>query len=64
MVLDPSLDKDNFSRFFTGLTEKGYELTFRAPKDVTPAIIKDDVAAFSHVVLFTPDTKSACIRFS
>ena len=36
----------------------GYNLTFRAPKDTSPQIIDDDVPNFSHVILFTPETKS------
>lgn len=60
VVLDPALDRDNFSRFFDGLAGRGYELTFRAPKDVKPAVIADDVAQFAHVVLFAPDAKSTC----
>ena len=59
VLLEPSLDKGNFSTFFNGLTESGYELTFRAPRDTKPAIIEDDVAQFSHVVVFAPDTKSS-----
>ncbi|KAJ8454128.1 hypothetical protein ONZ45_g19425 [Pleurotus djamor] len=58
VVLEPSLEQDNFSVFFNGLRERGYELTFRAPKALTPAIIEDDVPSFSHVILFTPETKS------
>ncbi len=60
VVLDSISDKDNFSQFFNGLTDKGYDLTFRSPKDAKPAIIEDDVAQFSHVVLFSPDSKSTC----
>lgn len=58
VVLEPSLDKDHFSIFFNGLTEKGYDLTFRSPKDVKHPVIEDDVAQYSHVVVFAPDTKS------
>lgn len=58
VVFDPSLDKDNFTTFFNGLTNEGYQLTFRAPKDFSPAIIEDGVANFAHVILFAPDAKS------
>lgn len=60
VVLEPTLNKDSYSIFFYGLTDKGYNLTFRSPKDAKPVIIEDDVAQFSHVVIFTPDTKSMC----
>lgn len=37
--------------------ERGYELTFRAPKTDTPPIIQDDIPTFNHIILFAPDTK-------
>ncbi|RPD59242.1 dolichyl-diphosphooligosaccharide-protein glycosyltransferase [Lentinus tigrinus ALCF2SS1-7] len=58
ILLDPSLKKENFSVFFGDLENKGYQLTFRSPKDATPEIIKDDVAQFAHVVVFAPNTKT------
>ena len=59
VVLDPSLDKAGYSTFFQGLTDKGYNLTFRSSKEQKPTIIEDDVAQYSHVVIFAPDFKSA-----
>ena len=53
-----------FGCFITCLnwsTEKGYDLTFRAPKDVEPAIVEFDAPQFSHVILFAPETKSMCV---
>ncbi|KAH7914085.1 Dolichyl-diphosphooligosaccharide--protein glycosyltransferase subunit WBP1 [Hygrophoropsis aurantiaca] len=58
VLLDPSLEKENYSLFFSGLEKRGYDLTFRAPKDVSPAITEYDVPSFAHVILFTPETKS------
>ncbi|KAI0927947.1 hypothetical protein AcW2_004113 [Taiwanofungus camphoratus] len=58
VVLEPSLKRDNFSIFFNGLEEKGYDLTFRAPKDVRPPVVTDDQPQFSHVILFAPESKS------
>ncbi|KAH7890052.1 Dolichyl-diphosphooligosaccharide--protein glycosyltransferase subunit WBP1 [Phlebopus sp. FC_14] len=58
VLLDPSLQKENYSIFFSGLEERGYDLTFRAPKDTSPAIAEYDVPNYSHVILFTPETKS------
>jgi oligosaccharyltransferase complex subunit beta len=75
IVLEPNLQKEDYSIFFTSLTgvhadfrysiyanedvERGYDLTFRAPMDLTPLIIEDDIPSFAHVVLFAPDSKSA-----
>lgn len=58
VVLDAVADRDNYSTFFNDLTEKGYSLTFRSAKDATPVIIEDEVAQFSHVVVFAPNSKS------
>lgn len=40
------------------LLEQGYDLTYRAPKDVKPLVMEDDIPSFSHVILFAPETKS------
>ncbi|KAG6332310.1 hypothetical protein ID866_6782 [Astraeus odoratus] len=58
VVLDPSLDKKDYSRFFGGLEDRGYRLTFRAPKDTSPPIAEYETPTFSHVILFTPETKT------
>ncbi|KAL1947248.1 hypothetical protein VTO73DRAFT_14209 [Trametes versicolor] len=58
VLLDPSLKRDNFSIFFGDLEKQGYKLTFRSPKEAEPQIIKDDVAQFAHVIVFSPNTKS------
>lgn len=40
------------------LAERGYDLTFRAPKDASPAVTAYGVPNYAHVILFTPETKS------
>ncbi|THU76956.1 Dolichyl-diphosphooligosaccharide-protein glycosyltransferase 48kDa subunit [Dendrothele bispora CBS 962.96] len=56
VILDPARQPD-YSIFFNGLKEKGYDLTFRAPKDEAPVLIEDDIPSFAHVILFAPDSK-------
>ncbi|KII89351.1 hypothetical protein PLICRDRAFT_109161 [Plicaturopsis crispa FD-325 SS-3] len=58
VVLEPKLKKDDYSLFFSGLEDQGYNLTFRAPKDATPSVIEDDIPTFSHIILFAPETKT------
>lgn len=58
VVLESKLSRDDYSSFFDGLTASGYELTFRAPKDVTPAAVENDIPSYAHIVLFAPTTKS------
>ncbi|KAK0492213.1 Oligosaccharyltransferase 48 kDa subunit beta-domain-containing protein [Armillaria luteobubalina] len=57
VVLDPAA-QSQFSIFFDGLKDSGYELTFRGPKDEAPLLIEDDVASFAHVIVFASDTKN------
>ena len=45
-------------RYSRALAERGYDLTFRAPKDASPAIAAYGVPNYDHVVLFAPNTKS------
>lgn len=40
------------------MTDQGYDLTFRGPKDDKPLIAEYDEVAFAHVVLFASETKS------
>ena len=40
--------------------ERGYDLTFRAPKDETPVVVEYDVPSFAHVILFASETKCKC----
>ncbi|KAI9437798.1 Dolichyl-diphosphooligosaccharide-protein glycosyltransferase [Lactarius psammicola] len=58
VLLQPDLNRDNFTIFFDNLEKRGYDLTFRAPKTETPRIIEDDIPGFNHIILFAPDTKS------
>ncbi|KAI0081438.1 dolichyl-diphosphooligosaccharide-protein glycosyltransferase [Panus rudis PR-1116 ss-1] len=58
VILEPRLDKDNFSIFFNGLRDKGYNLTFRSPKDAQPALLEFGYPRYDHVILFAPETKT------
>ncbi|QRW00899.1 oligosaccharyltransferase complex subunit [Ceratobasidium sp. AG-Ba] len=58
VILEPKLKQEDYSTFFNGLKKRGYKLTFRSPKDVSPAITEHDVPSFSHVIFFAPNSKS------
>jgi len=58
VVLEKGLDKADYSLFFDDLRSRGYELTFRAPKDQKPAVWEYDVPQFAHVIMFAPTTKT------
>ncbi|KAG6853649.1 hypothetical protein C0991_002617 [Blastosporella zonata] len=57
VIVEPK-QQDNYSLFFNGLKEQGYELTFRAPKDQGPLVIEYDVPNFAHVILLAPEQKN------
>jgi oligosaccharyltransferase complex subunit beta len=58
VVLDNKLDKSDFSLFFGGLEEQGYELTFRDPREHEPVIKNYDNPNFDHLIVFAPETKT------
>ncbi|KAJ7623339.1 oligosaccharyl transferase beta subunit [Roridomyces roridus] len=57
VVLEPARQAD-FSIFFDGLKEQGYELTFRGPKDEKPIVAEHDVPAFSHIIILASESKN------
>ncbi|KAH0584491.1 Dolichyl-diphosphooligosaccharide--protein glycosyltransferase 48 kDa subunit [Termitomyces sp. J132] len=57
VVVEPNR-QDDYSLFFDGLKEQGYELTFRAPKAEGPLVIEHDVPNFAHVILLASETKN------
>lgn len=42
--------------------ERGYELTFKSPRDDAPSLVSFDQPNFDHVVLFAPSTKSETLN--
>ncbi|KAG6886534.1 hypothetical protein C0992_003532 [Termitomyces sp. T32_za158] len=57
VIVEPN-KQDNYSLFFDGLKEQGYELTFRAPKAEGPLVVEYDVPSFSHVIILASETKN------
>ncbi|KAL0568291.1 oligosaccharyl transferase glycoprotein complex, beta subunit [Marasmius crinis-equi] len=58
VVLDPS-KKEGFSGFLGGLEDKGYNLTFRSPKDADgPPLTEHDLPKYAHVVVVGEDVKT------
>ncbi|KAJ7672625.1 oligosaccharyl transferase beta subunit [Mycena rosella] len=58
LVVVEEAHKKDFTIFFDGLKEQGYDLTFRAPKDEKPVVVEHDVPAFSHIILFASESKN------
>ncbi|KAF9036846.1 oligosaccharyl transferase beta subunit [Panaeolus papilionaceus] len=57
VVVEPKR-QDDFSIFFEGLKKRGYELTFRGPKDEAPQLIEFDVPSFNHIIVLAAETKN------
>ncbi|KAJ7180519.1 oligosaccharyl transferase beta subunit [Mycena filopes] len=58
LVVVEEAHKKDFTIFFDGLKEQGYELTFRAPKDEKPVVSEHDVPTFSHIIIFASESKN------
>jgi len=58
VLLDDKLDRAEFSLFFDDLEKRGYDLTYRAPKEAEPVLKDYDHPNFDHVVIFAPETKT------
>ncbi|TFK69650.1 oligosaccharyl transferase beta subunit [Pluteus cervinus] len=58
LVVVETAKQSNYSKFFKGLENKGFDLTFREPKAESPVIIQDDVPSFSHVIVLASDAKN------
>ncbi|KXN91992.1 Dolichyl-diphosphooligosaccharide--protein glycosyltransferase 48 kDa subunit [Leucoagaricus sp. SymC.cos] len=57
VIVEPK-KQDDYTIFFDGLRDRGFELTFRSPREESPVLIEDDVPNFSHVILFASESKS------
>ncbi|KAJ3562443.1 hypothetical protein NP233_g9568 [Leucocoprinus birnbaumii] len=57
VIVEPK-KQDDYNMFYEGLRERGFEVTFRAPRAETPLLVEDDVPNFSHVIIFASETKS------
>ncbi|KAJ7077888.1 oligosaccharyl transferase beta subunit [Mycena belliarum] len=58
LVVVEEAQQKEFTLFFDGLREQGYELTFRGPKDEKPAVVEHDVPAFSHIIILASESKN------
>ncbi|EJU05823.1 oligosaccharyl transferase beta subunit [Dacryopinax primogenitus] len=58
VVSDAKLEAAEYSQFWDGLKNRGYELTFRKTSEEAPATSSFDVPSFSHIIVFAPSTKT------
>ncbi|WVQ93730.1 hypothetical protein IAU59_000807 [Kwoniella sp. CBS 9459] len=58
VVLESSVKKDDYSKFWASLQERGFELTFKEPKDKDANLIKYGETQYDHLIMYAPSTKS------
>ncbi|WVF66102.1 hypothetical protein IAT40_000841 [Kwoniella sp. CBS 6097] len=58
VVLEPSIKKDDYSKFWASLQERGFELTFKEPKDKDASLLKYGETQYDHLIVYAPSTKS------
>ncbi|OCF36217.1 oligosaccharyltransferase complex subunit beta [Kwoniella heveanensis BCC8398] len=58
VVLEPSVKKDDYSKFWASLQERGFELTFKEPKDRDANLVKYGETQYDHLIVYAPSAKS------
>ncbi|WWC58336.1 uncharacterized protein I303_100876 [Kwoniella dejecticola CBS 10117] len=58
VVLETSVKKDDYSKFWKSLQDRGFELTFKEPKDKDADLVTFGELKYDHLVMFAPGTKS------
>ncbi|KAL1411902.1 oligosaccharyl transferase glycoprotein complex, beta subunit [Vanrija albida] len=63
VILDPKIDKGDYSKFFGSLKDRGYDLTFKKPTDES-WLQPFGVPAYDHLVLFAPEASKTSEGFN
>ncbi|WWC66748.1 uncharacterized protein I206_100653 [Kwoniella pini CBS 10737] len=58
VVLESSIKKDDYSKFWKSLQDRGFQLTFKEPKDKDAELVKFGELNYDHLVMFAPGAKS------
>ncbi|ORY22691.1 dolichyl-diphosphooligosaccharide--protein glycosyltransferase 48 kda subunit precursor [Naematelia encephala] len=58
VVLEPQVVKDEYSRFWSSLSDRGFELTFKGPKDDSAELVRYGEPQYDHLIMFAPAAKS------
>ncbi|WRT63892.1 uncharacterized protein IL334_000818 [Kwoniella shivajii] len=58
VVLEPSVQKDDYSKFWKSLKDRGFELTFKEPKDKDAELVKYGELNYDHLIMYAPGAKS------
>ncbi|SNX86432.1 related to WBP1 - oligosaccharyl transferase beta subunit precursor [Melanopsichium pennsylvanicum] len=63
VVIDPTA-KHDYSTFLSTLTSRGYDLSFKAPRDLKPQLVDHDVLSYEHLIVLSPSAKSLAADIS
>ncbi|USW52699.1 Putative dolichyl-diphosphooligosaccharide--protein glycosyltransferase 48kDa subunit [Septoria linicola] len=58
VVIDEDADKTKYSQFWVDLQERGFDITYRSPKDTTLALFQHGLPAYSHLLLLPSKLKA------
>jgi len=58
VLLDSTFIKETHSRFFRGLKDRGFELTFKLADDTSLSLIKYGEFLYDHLIIFAPSVES------
>ncbi|WVQ78931.1 hypothetical protein IAT38_001023 [Cryptococcus sp. DSM 104549] len=58
VVLESAVDKDQYSKFWASLEERGFELTFKAPTAKDAELVKFGQPQYDHLIVYAPSTKT------
>ncbi|KAK4561238.1 oligosaccharyl transferase glycoprotein complex, beta subunit [Recurvomyces mirabilis] len=57
VVLEEEADKTRYSQFWASLSDRGFQITYRSPKDTGLSLFQHGVPAYSHLLLLPTKAK-------
>lgn len=58
VVLEPQAEKAAYSKLWASLESRGFDLTFKGPRDDSAELVKFGEPQYDHLIMFAPSAKS------
>ncbi|PPJ54291.1 hypothetical protein CBER1_06566 [Cercospora berteroae] len=58
VVIDEDADKTQYAQFWSDLAERGFDISYRSPKDTSLSLLQHGVPAYSHLLLLPSKLKA------
>ncbi|WVR03633.1 hypothetical protein IAU60_000627 [Kwoniella sp. DSM 27419] len=58
VVLEPSIAKQDYSKFWASLEDRGFQLTFKEPKAKDAALLEYGETQYDHLIVYAPSAKA------